>query len=185
MHALKRIVSNWRHSFALLILCIGTLAHADVLAPAPRHGVHLVSILAQHEQYRYNSYYATPDERRRGIVTCGFGRTIGVKHNDVCPIGTELGWLLAHVRETSDAVWALSGRSINCNQLAALTSLTYNVGLGAYTKSTLRKYVLSGDYERAAAEFPKWAKQGNTVLKGLLARRMSEQDLFMRPPLNC
>ena len=168
-----------------LILCIGTIAHADVLAPAPNHGVHLVSILAQYEQYRYNSYYATADERRRGIVTCGFGRTIGVKPKDVCPIGTELGWLLSHVRETSNAVWALSDRKLNCNQLAALTSFTYNVGLGAYTKSTLRKYVLMGEYDKAAKEFPKWAKQGNKVLSGLLTRRLSEQELFMRPPTNC
>ena len=169
----------------MLILCIGTLVHAEVQAPAPRHGVHLVSILAQHEQYRYNAYYATPNERSRGIATCGFGRTIGVGIKDVCPIGSELGWLLQHVRDTSDAVWALSGRNLNCNQLAALTSFTYNVGLGAYTRSSLRQYVLAGDYDRAAAEFPKWAKQKGVVLKGLLTRRTAEQDLFMRPPVNC
>ena len=154
-------------------------------APAPRHGVHLVSILAQHEQYRYNAYYATQDERRRKIATCGFGRTIGVGINDVCPIGAELGWLLNHVRDTSDQVWALSGRQINCNQLAALTSFTYNVGLGAYTKSTMRKYIMAGEYQKASEEFPKWAKQGNTVLKGLLTRRLAEQDMFNRPPTNC
>lgn len=174
-----------RWLISCLIFLIGFTAHADVLSPMPNHGVHLVSILAQHEQYRFNAYYATADERKRNIATCGFGRTIGVNINDVCPIGKELNWLWMHVKDTSNAVWALSGRNINCNQLAALTSLTYNIGIGAYTKSTLRKYIMMGDYDRAAKEFPKWAKQGDMVLPGLLKRRNEELKLFLRNPSNC
>ncbi|MDP2640772.1 MAG: glycoside hydrolase family protein, partial [Betaproteobacteria bacterium] len=45
-------------------------------------------------------------------------------------------------------------------------------------KSTLLKKLNAGDYSGAAAEFPKWNKAGGKVLKGLVARRAAEAELF-------
>ena len=169
-----------------LTLFIGlTTAHADVQAPMPDHGVHVVSMIAQHEQYTLVAYYFSEDERRRGIATCGFGRTVGVKAGDICPIGKELQWLAAHVKETAGAVWAASGRSLNCNQLAATTSFVYNVGLGAFQRSTMRKLILEGRMEEAGKELLKWDKQAGVALKGLTKRRQAEYRLWVAPPTNC
>ena len=141
-------------------------------------------MVAAQEQYRFLPYYATAHERSKGILTCGFGRVV-LDGSKYCPIGNELGWLYLRVKDTADQVWALSGRRMNCNQLAAVTSLTYNIGIGAFTRSSLRTHLMNGDYDKASAEFPKWSKQNGTVLKGLLTRRLAEQELFNRPPLNC
>ena len=64
------------------------------------------------------------------------------------------------------------------NRLAAVTSFAYNVGLGNYQKSTLRKHIDAKKWDDAAKEFPKWNRAGGKVLAGLTRRREAEQDLF-------
>ena len=183
---LPKISSNFRLFGASLILSIGTLVHGEVVAPAPSCGYHLVSLAAQHEQYRLFAYLPTPRDR----PTVGFGATFHldgrpVKLGEQMPLGEASAILHGRLKAVSDSVWALSGRSISNSQLAALTLFADNVGLGAYQRSTLRKYVVEGKYELAAAEFPKWSTQGGVQLKGLLKRRMDEQDLFLRPAVQC
>lgn len=65
-------------------------------------------------------------------------------------------------------------------QLDALVSFTYNVGAGNLASSTLRRKLNAGDYCGAAREFPRWNKAGGRVLKGLTARRLQEQEFFLR-----
>lgn len=64
------------------------------------------------------------------------------------------------------------------NRLAAVTSFAYNLGLGNYQKSTLRKHIDAKKWDDAAKEFPKWNRAGGKVLAGLTRRREAEQDLF-------
>lgn len=68
---------------------------------------------------------------------------------------------------------------LNDDQAGALTSFSYNVGLGAFKSSTLLKKLNSGDYAGAANEFPKWNKSNGKILKGLVRRRESERNLFL------
>ena len=60
----------------------------------------------------------------------------------------------------------------------AMCSLAYNIGSGAFGKSTLLKKVNSLDFGGAALEFEKWAKAGGKVVQGLLNRRREEKILF-------
>lgn len=61
----------------------------------------------------------------------------------------------------------------------ALVSFSFNVGLGALQRSTLRQKFNRGDYEGAADEFLKYSKAGGKVLKGLVNRRNDERALFL------
>jgi GH24 family phage-related lysozyme (muramidase) len=66
------------------------------------------------------------------------------------------------------------------NQIAALISWAYNVGLGAAEESTLRKRLLAGE-DRAKVvieELPKWVKADGKILEGLVNRRKDEVKLF-------
>lgn len=63
-------------------------------------------------------------------------------------------------------------------QLAAMTSLAYNIGVGAFNKSTLLRKFNAGDIEGAAAEFVRWNKAGGRVMRGLTNRRLDEQRVF-------
>jgi lysozyme len=66
------------------------------------------------------------------------------------------------------------------NQFGALVSLSYNIGLGNFADSTLRKKLNNKDYAGAADQFIRWNKSDGKVLRGLTIRRKREQDLFNR-----
>jgi len=67
---------------------------------------------------------------------------------------------------------------LNENQMAALISFTFNVGIGNLKSSTLLKHVNQSEFGLAAKEFAKWNKSGGKVLKGLVRRRKAEAELF-------
>ena len=64
----------------------------------------------------------------------------------------------------------------NANQIAALTSFCYNVGIDAFCKSTLLKVIKqnSNNVESIKTEFMKWVHGGGKVLPGLVKRREEE-----------
>jgi len=64
-------------------------------------------------------------------------------------------------------------------QFDALVSFSFNIGLGALQRSTLRQKVLRGEMEGAAEEFLKYTLAGGKVLKGLVTRRNDERALFL------
>lgn len=74
------------------------------------------------------------------------------------------------------------------NEFDALVSLTFNIGLGNFEKSTLLKRLRAGDKYRAAQEFLVWNKVRNKATgelelsKGLQRRRCRERELFLEPP---
>lgn len=67
------------------------------------------------------------------------------------------------------------------NQLGALVSLVFNIGGGAFRRSTLLKKLNKADYAGAAAEFARWTKSNGKVLPGLVKRRADEAALFETP----
>lgn len=71
---------------------------------------------------------------------------------------------------------------INDNQFGALLSFAYNAGIGAFSKSTLRKVVNANPNNQVIRlEFMKWTKAGGKVLLGLQRRRAAEADLYFTP----
>lgn len=68
-------------------------------------------------------------------------------------------------------------------QLAAATSLAYNIGLGAYKTSTVSREFSRGNYEKACEAFKMWkmvTKNGKKVVsQGLVNRRLDEYKLCM------
>lgn len=69
------------------------------------------------------------------------------------------------------------------NQLGALVSFTFNLGLGSLLSSTLLRKLNKRDYAGAAAEFRKWNKAGRPLrpVSGLTRRRTAEAALFVEP----
>lgn len=64
-------------------------------------------------------------------------------------------------------------------QFDAMVSLCYNIGPGAFGKSTLVRRFNAGDIAGAADAFLMWNKAGGKVLKGLENRRKDERALFL------
>lgn len=66
-------------------------------------------------------------------------------------------------------------------QRAALISFVFNIGLGAFRDSTLRRRLNRGEYLAVPVEMQRWVHAGKTVLAGLVARRGDEAALWRQP----
>ena len=121
------------------------------------------------------------------VVTIGFGSTMytdgrKIKINDTINEDQANELLMWELKNKSIA---LHGLNLNQNQFDSLLSFIYNLGIGAFTKSTLRKKVVANSNDATIKdEFMKWNKAtigGQLVeLKGLTRRRTAEAELYFK-----
>lgn len=113
--------------------------------------------------------------------TCGWGETKGVTKDTVWTQQEADERLEKRVKEFAEGVLKISPALAtgSAEKLAAVTSLSYNIGLSAYKTSTVAKKIAIGDAHGAAQAFLLWNKSKGTVLAGLVNRRKIEHDLFL------
>lgn len=87
--------------------------------------------------------------------------------------------LIADLVPVIVAVGKLVKVPMSDEQTVATVSFVFNVGVGAFSRSTLLRKLNAGDYEGAAAEFERWVNAGGQRLPGLVVRRARESRLFM------
>ncbi|WP_230951259.1 lysozyme, partial [Xylella fastidiosa] len=63
-------------------------------------------------------------------------------------------------------------------QFDALVSLSFNIGAGAFHRSTLLKRLNAGDVAGALEQFHVWKWAGGSIQSGLIIRRAAERALF-------
>jgi lysozyme len=142
-------------------------------------------LIAGFEGLRLSPYYATEEEKRKGIVTLGYGNTsypngTKVKITDAKISEVEAFEMLKVVSDNfASKVHSLIKKDVTQNQFSALVSLAYNIGLGNFGKSTLLKLVnINPNDAMISKEFLKWNKQSGKVLNGLTNRRIKESALY-------
>ena len=114
-----------------------------------------------------------------GVVTVGYGHT-----GDSAKSGKKLtddeieGLLDEDMQTATSAVERLVDVELSQNQIDALTSFVFNVGEGAFAKSTMLRKINDGDFEGAEKEFMKWVYDDGRKLRGLERRRRQEAELF-------
>jgi lysozyme len=64
------------------------------------------------------------------------------------------------------------------NQFDALVSFTFNVGVGAFTGSTLLKLLNQKQYDQVPTQLLRWTRAGGKVVQGLVNRRNNEIKLW-------
>lgn len=115
-----------------------------------------------------------------GIPTIGYGHTSGVKLGQSCTRAQAEAWLIEDSSLAGKCVERSCKAPLSENQFSALVSFVFNLGCGAFSKSTLLKKLNARDYEGAASEFPRWNKDDKgKPLKGLTSRRAMEKALFV------
>ena len=112
-----------------------------------------------------------------GIWTIGYGTTVypngqPVKRGDKC----------TQVEADSLLEWYVKNKiqlpsGINKNQAAALQSLIYNIGQGAFDRSSLKKAIVAKDWKAVWKNWD-WITGGGKFLNGLAKRRAEELMLF-------
>ena len=145
--------------------------------PIPMAGVALV---AEFEGCRLSSYRCSA-----GVWTCGWGETDGVTPRTKWTQAYADQRFCESLTERAKAVNALCIHPVTDNQLAALTSLSYNIGIAGLRGSTVMKCHNQGDHPAAARAFGLWNKArvngALTVLAGLTRRRAAEAALYLKP----
>ena len=139
-----------------------------------------VALIAEAEGCRLTAYRCPA-----GVPTIGWGETDGVQMGDTCTQEQADRWLLEDLQERTRAVQALCTRAPSRNELGALVSLAYNIGVGALSKSTALRQHNAGQHEAAARAIELWDKARVngvlTTLPGLTARRARERALYLTP----
>lgn len=115
-----------------------------------------------------------------GVWTIGYGRTGGIKPGQTITQATADLWLAEDIVKYAAGVDNCVKVPLNDNQYAALISFCYNVGAGALAKSTLMRRLNMRDYLGAADEFLKWTRARGKELPGLVRRRKTERELFLK-----
>lgn len=99
---------------------------------------------------------------------------------DVIDMATAKKWLLLESQDKYDFVMSKVRVPVTDNQLLAMASFTYNVGEGAFAKSTLLKLLNEGQNKDIVAnQFDRWVYAGGKVSPGLIKRRIAEKRLFL------
>lgn len=88
--------------------------------------------------------------------------------------------LASEVAEKAAGVERLVTVPLTDNELAALISFSYNVGVSALAGSTLLRLLNAGAPKESVAEqFGRWTKAAGKELPGLVKRRAAEKALFL------
>lgn len=115
-----------------------------------------------------------------GVTTIGYGHTKTAKMGQKVTLKGAEKLLRSDLRHFEEGVARLVTVKLSQGQYDALVSLAYNIGLGAFKRSTLLRKLNTGDYTGASKEFTRWVYAGKTKYKGLLNRRLEERRLFVR-----
>lgn len=137
-----------------------------------------LDLIAKYEGIRLKAYKCSA-----GVLTIGIGSTryedgSPVQADDVLPSEAAAYKLFANtLGQYERAVSKLSG--LSQNQFDALVSLCYNIGVGAFGKSTVFKRVANNPDDPAIREaICRWNKAGGKTLRGLVNRRKAEADHY-------
>lgn len=111
-----------------------------------------------------------------GVWTIGVGHTAGVKQGDTITQERAYELLKRDLKGFEDVLNENIQAQLKQHEFDSLMSFIFNVGAGAFKKSTLLKKL--NNKEDITEEFKKWKYGGGRVLPVLIARRKRELILF-------
>ncbi len=135
---------------------------------------------------KYEGFVAKPYKCPAGVPTIGYGSTFyrdgsRVKISDPEISEKEAYKLMSfHANDFAKKIQSVVKVPINQNQLDALTSFVYNVGLANFKSSTMFRLINEQRFEKAAIHFSKWVYANKKILPGLVKRRKEEKELFCK-----
>ena len=130
--------------------------------------------LKVHEGLRLKAY-ADPV----GVWTIGWGHTRNVQPHDSITLAEAHSFLMMDIADAEECVRNRTLVPLTQGQFDALVSFAFNVGCGAFGRSTMLRMLNQKDYQGAADQFPRWNRAGGRVLRGLSNRRQDERRRFI------
>jgi len=124
--------------------------------------------------------------RLKAYLDVGGVWTIGWGHIKTAKAGMKItevqaeALLALDLKEYEVAVEKYVKVPLSDNQFATLVSFAYNVGIGAFMKSTLLKKLNAGQYDAVPSELMKWNKVKGKTVRGLTNRRAAEAGMWAK-----
>jgi lysozyme len=132
-------------------------------------GVALIGLLVA-EGYRDHAYIPVAGD----VPTIGFGTTENVKMGDKVTVTQALNRAMVDVQKFEGAIKSCVKVPLHQYEYDAYTSLAYNIGSGAFCRSTLVKLLNQQKYEEACKQILRWDFFKGKPLRGLTVRREKE-----------
>ena len=120
-----------------------------------------------------------------GLPTAGVGHLLTPDELKTLKVGDpitpekSLEWLKSDIQKAVDCVNAIKF-PLTRSQAAALVSLVFNIGTGAFNRSSIKRLIEQGKLAQASQEFKRWSKAKGKTLPGLVKRREAERQLFLK-----
>lgn len=138
-------------------------------------GVSGVLLIKSFEALKLNAYLCPAR-----VWTIGYGHTKTAKAGMRITPEWALDLLRDDLQDAENAVNQSVKVKLTQNQFDALVSFVFNVGGGAFRKSTLLKLLNKGQYDAVPAQLMRWNRAGGKALPGLTRRRVEEAALWSR-----
>ena len=132
----------------------------------------MIAVIKKFEGLRLKAYKCPA-----GVYTIGYGHTENVYAD------SEISELMADqilrkdLKKFEQTINDLDLPLLQC-EFDALVSFIFNVGIGNFNKSTLKKLLLQKKFFYASKEFDKWVFANGKKLPGLQNRRNKERKIF-------
>lgn len=121
-------------------------------------------------------------EDAAGLATIGVGHLIrkgekskfknGLTHEEAMEL------LREDIKTAADCVSTSVLVPLEQHQFDALVSFVFNVGSGAFIRSTLLRVLNDENYDEVFRQLPLWKRAGGKVLQGLIRRRAAEVEIW-------
>jgi lysozyme len=134
-----------------------------------------IEFIKQREGLRLTAYQCSA-----GVYTIGYGSTKGVPPGQRITEKQAESLLQADLKQFEAAVNNEVAVPLSQLQFDACVSIAFNIGVNAFTKSTLLRLLNQGKHHDAAAQFLRWNKVRGKPVKGLTERRKAEQAMFLK-----
>jgi lysozyme len=146
--------------------------------PPIQTSVHGIFLIKRFEGLRLRAYRDIV-----GVWTIGFGDTENVRRGQTITVAEAERRLLSRLAKDFEPYVNRMATiaPTTQNQFDAMVSLAYNIGAGAFSKSTLARLHQSGQYAKAALQFGRWNRAGGKYVAALAFRRTAEQSLYLTP----
>jgi len=138
-----------------------------------------VVLVGGFEGLRLNAY---PDPATKGPPwTICYGSTGGVKPGDRKTLEECKALLVKELDHYADGVerCTFTAKSMPDKRYVAHVSLAYNIGVGAYCKSSVSRLENAGQTRASCDAFLKWNRAAGVVFPGLTRRRQAERSYCM------
>lgn len=128
---------------------------------------------------RFEGFSSTVYICPAGYPTIGYGHLVrsGESYTEISETAAE-ELLRKDVESAERAVLRLVNVPLTDGQFDALVSFTFNLGSGAFQRSTLRRKVNRQSHAEVPAQLMRWVWAGGRKLNGLIRRRESEALIY-------